>query len=195
MTDVAKAVMGRGRKLVGAKKVGNGIMPSSGKLSYEEAAKLLSILDMSKGQNIDLVLAGVRLQVDCWVSDAGPPSPPDNAREIEERDVGPASGQAREAGSDGLGSAEVGVRAPNVGVFRSDLAGRLSGAGKREIAVGLEERVGEIVSRHGEATPVVSPIAGALVDLCVTDGEFVAYGQTIAVVVPAAAHSGSPHGR
>lgn len=169
-------------------------MSGSSKLTYEEAAKLLSILDMSKGQNIDLVRGGVRLQVDCWASDPGPPSAPDNASESEKRDVGPASGKAREVGSDGLRSPEVWVRAPNVGVFRSDLAGRLSGAGKCEIAVGLEERVGEIVSRHGEATPVVSPIPGALVDLCVTDGEFVAYGQTIAVVAPTAADSGSPLG-
>ena len=70
------------------------------------------------------------------------------------------------------------ISSPCVGLFHAARAGRVAGEPIEEGTI-----VGHVVAL-GRSTPVTSDAAGRLVEVLVGDGEFVEYGQPLAVIAP-----------
>lgn len=69
------------------------------------------------------------------------------------------------------------VTSPSIGLFRTARPGSATGEQAGEGMV-----IGHIVAL-GRSTPVTTGAAGQLVEVLVEDGEFVEYGQPVAVIV------------
>lgn len=158
-------------------------MPVLDDFGFEDAAALLALLDMSKGDDLDIKRSGLRLHVTCWRS---------AVTDATSHDVGPSSeaALAPEAHIDRSENRADSTKRPMrilaeaVGVYHAAREGGVESESRRTLAA--EERLGVIKDHKGQASPVVCPVRGELVDLCVRDGDFVDYGQTIAMVTPAA---------
>lgn len=70
------------------------------------------------------------------------------------------------------------ISSPSVGLFRAALVGTVAGE-----TIGEGTIIGHVVAL-GRSTPVTSEAAGRLVEVLVGDGEFVEYGQPVAVIAP-----------
>ena len=69
------------------------------------------------------------------------------------------------------------VSSPSVGLFRAVRLGDVAGE-----PVGAGAIIGHVVA-PGRSTPVTIDVAGRLAEVLVEDGEFVEYGQPVAVIV------------
>lgn len=152
-------------------------------LTYDDVARILAMLDMAEGEDLDVTLGGLRIAVTSWQHEAmaAPAETPAHAKQEDRAGrQAPAAGQSPTSAATGL----IEARAPRPGRYRALV--------DADAAVREGEVLGEVVGLAGSGSEVLAPGGGRLVELCVGEGEFVEYGQIIAVIERATQQQGRP---
>lgn len=136
-------------------------------LTYQEVSRILTIIDTAREEDLDVSLGGLRVAVTSWRQEAqvATSSMPSGEVTATPADKTPASPPLLHE-----------IRARQLGYFRVAPG----------LQVGSHVRNGELIgtiSGPANATEAVeAPQAGRLVDLCLRDGDFVEYAQTLAML-------------
>lgn len=136
-------------------------------LTYQEVSRILTIIDAAREEDLDLSLGGLRVAVTSWRQESPVVTSsvaPDQAEAIATDKAAASPPLLHE------------IRARQLGYFRVAPG----------LQVGRHVRNGELIGTitgPGNATEAVeSPQAGRIVDLCLGDGDFVEYAQTLAML-------------
>lgn len=153
------------------------------KLTYEEVARILAILDMAQGADLDFALDGWRIEIASWQPESAEPSHEAASQAPEGSAQSPAITKAAPAGKlQHQGATPAEIRAHQPGYYR-----RVHGKGcAMELGTQIKQGdlLGAIAGLDGRGSDVLAPQDGVLVELCVAEDDFVEYGQVIAVVEP-----------
>lgn len=136
-------------------------------LTYADVSRILTIIDSVRDEDLDLSLGGLQVAVTSWRQEP----------ETTGSSVTPAQAKPQPADkSEPLLQTLYEIRASQLGYF-------VAAPG---LKVGRQVRKGEPVATiagPGDITEEVeAPMDGRIVDLCLDDGDFVEYAQTLAML-------------
>lgn len=150
--------------------------------NYAGVARLLALLDQAEGSDLEFTFDGLRVTVTAWDQTAATNERPAATVDNAAPDEATAPAVARPHGDD-IEFRQVGIPAPAVGFFRSMPPSEAPNTGT---AVTCGQPLGEIIGASGKRVTLTASHAGELTDWCVEQGEFVQYGQIVAVIARAA---------
>ena len=139
------------------------------KMNYEDVARILAMVDMAEGEDLDFTLANTRISLTAWPAEviATPQPAPDQIKPKPAR----AAAQTEVADA-GLKE----VTAKRLGLYRA----------VKGILVGAQVSDGDVVAKledfDGKKHPVEAPVAGRIVEICVEPGDFAEYGQSLITI-------------
>ena len=139
------------------------------KMTYEEVARILAIVDMAEGEDLDFTLGDTRISLTAWpaevLAEPAPASAPAKPKAV-------AAASKPESEDSGLAE----VQAKRLGLYRS----------VKGIRVGTRVNEGDVVAKledlDGKKHPVEAPAGGRIVELCMKAGDFAEYGQSLLTI-------------
>lgn len=136
-------------------------------LTYAEVSRILTIIDSAREEDLDLSLGGLRVVVTSWRQEAEAPG----------SSGAPAQAEAQPAGKpEPLPQPLHEIRARQLGYFLASPGLQVGGPVRKGDSIGT-------ISGPGDRTETVeAPMDGRIVDLCLDDGDFVEYAQTLAML-------------
>lgn len=139
------------------------------KLTYDETAMLLALLDSAPGSDLDLHMGNLHLSIQAW----------------------PQSDLVPEAGPDPSPVLSSGMH-PSPEIVESQLGSKLAFSPALGICVAVNAAVGEhvregqvlahIEAAGGEHMTVIAPLAGWIREMDLSQGDFIEFGQALAAL-------------
>lgn len=146
------------------------------KMTYEEVARILAIVDMAEGEALDFTLGDKRISLTAWpaevLAEPAPASAPARPKAVA---------PAPKPGPETSGLAE--AQAKRLGLYRP----------VKGIRVGTRVSEGDVVAKledlDGKKHPVEAPASGRIVEICMKGGDFAEYGQSLLTIDVSTAES------